>query len=209
MLPVNTAFPRPKHNSSSPIGLDLVFCGFWMPSHSSVLAGWGWAHVCAVNPNHLYKTSALTSTLSSVTPTTFCHISLLDPPLIELKSQSPHDGDPVSGLTSCAIFPTSRRIISLPLGIDANRVLLCIFIILWASHLTMWILWSRDAQTSPHISITGELESESCVSDLLLVSCTAPGREGLSMQTQGNPLPSALGSCSCLVQSYFLRQKVC
>lgn len=105
MLSVDTVFPRPKHISSSPIGLDLVFCGFWMSSHSSVLAGWGWAHVCAVNPNHLYKTLALTSTLASVTPATFCHTSLLDPPLIELKSQSPHDGDPVSGLTSCAIFP--------------------------------------------------------------------------------------------------------
>lgn len=77
-------------------------------------------------------------------------------PLIELKSQSPHEGDLVSGLTSCAIFPTLRQIISLPLGIDANRVLLCVFIILWASHLAMWILWSRAPQTSLHIGITGE-----------------------------------------------------
>lgn len=77
-------------------------------------------------------------------------------PLIELKSQSPYEGDLVSGLTSCAIFPTLRQIISLPLGIDANRVLLCVFIILWASHLAMWILWNRAPQTSLHIGITGE-----------------------------------------------------
>lgn len=78
-------------------------------------------------------------------------------PLIELKSPSPFKGDLVSGLTSCAIFPTLRQIISLPLGIDANRVLLCVFIILWASHLAMWILWSRAPQTSLHIGIIGEL----------------------------------------------------
>lgn len=133
-------------------------------------------------------------------------------PLIELKSQSPHEGDLVSGLTSCAIFPTLRRIISLPLGIDANRVLLCVFIILWASHLAMWILWSRAPQTSLHIGITGEFclnENPVCIGLGWGPRATCLIRSQALVlylvekiylcRYRGSLVSSALGSCSHLL----------